>query len=59
MQPNILALQQSIPDMNWSVMQVLSAQQAANTQLQVYTQHNQASQLAYTDLLRTLTESIQ
>ena len=36
------ALDQSISDMNRSVMQLLTAQQAADVQLQLHTQYNQA-----------------
>ena len=39
-------------------MQLLTAQQAANTQLQLQTQQNQAVQVAHTNTLTTLAESI-
>ena len=44
-------------DMNRSVMQLLAAQQAANVQLQLQTQQNQAAQRAHVDALRPLTDS--
>ena len=45
------ALDQSIADMNRSVMQLLTAQQAANVQLQLQTQQNWAVQIAHTNAL--------
>ena len=53
------ALDQSIGDMNWSSMQLLTAQQAANAQLQLQTQQNQAVQIAHMDDVRSLAESSQ
>ena len=53
------ALDQSIADMNRSVMQLLNAQQAASAQLQLQMQQNQAVQIAHTDALRSLAESTQ
>ena len=52
-------LDQSIADMNRSVMQLLTAQQAANAQLQLQTQQNQAVQIAHTNSLTSLAESNQ
>ena len=52
-------LDQSIADMNSSVMQMLDVQQAANVQLQLQTQQNQAVKIAYTDALKSLAESTQ
>ena len=40
-------------------MQLLTAQQTANTQLQLQTQQNNAVQIAYMDALRFLAESTQ
>ena len=51
------ALDQSIAGMNRSVMQLLTAQQAANVQLQLQTQQNQAVQIAHMNALRFLAES--
>ena len=45
--------------MNMSVMQLLVAQQAANVQLQLQTQQNQAMQIAHMDALRSLSKSTQ
>ena len=39
------ALDQSIADMNWSVIQLLTAQHAANVQLQLQMQQNQDVQI--------------
>ena len=40
-----------------SVMQLWTSQQAANVQLQLQTQQNQAVQVAYMDAVRSLAES--
>ena len=53
------ALDQSIADMNRSVMQLLTTQQAANAQLQLQTQQKQAVQIAHMVALRSLAESTQ
>ena len=50
-------LDQSIADMNQSVMQLLSAQQAANVQLQLQMLQNQAVEIAHTNALKSLAES--
>ena len=50
-------LDQSIADMNRSVLQLLTVQQAANVQLQLQTQQNQAVQIAHTNDLKSLAES--
>ena len=42
--------------MNRPVMQLLTAQQAANAKLQLQTQQNQAVQRAHTNALKTLAE---
>ena len=52
-------LDQSIADRKKSVTQLLTAQQAANAQLQLGTQQNQAVQTAHTNALKTLAESTQ
>ena len=52
-------LKQSIADMNRSVMQLLTDQQAANVQMQLQTQQNLAVQIAHMDTLRSLAESTQ
>ena len=54
-----LALNQSIADMNRSVVQLLTAHQTANAQLQLQTQQNQTVQIAHMDALRFLAESTQ
>ena len=56
---NGLTLDQSIADMNKSVMQLGTAQQAASLQLQLQTQQNQAVKIAHMDALRSLAESTQ
>ena len=53
------ALDQSIADMNRSVMELLSSQQAANVQLQLQTQQNQDGQIAYMNTLKYLDEPTQ
>ena len=53
------ALDQTIADMNSSVMQLFTAQQAANALLQLQTQQNQAVQITHTSTLKTLAESTQ
>ena len=53
------AIDQSIADMNRSVMWLLAVQQAASAQLQLQMQQNQAVQIAHTDGLRSLAESMQ
>ena len=45
--------------MNRCFLQLLNAQQAANAQLQLETQQNQAVQIAHTDALRSLAELTQ
>ena len=50
---------QSIADMSRSVMQLLTAQQTANVQLELQTQQNQAIQITHMDALRSLAESTQ
>ena len=50
------ALDQSIVNLNRYVMQLLTAQQAANVQLQLQTQQNQAGQTAHTDALNVARE---
>ena len=52
-------LDQSIEDMNRSVIQLLTAQQVANVQLQLLTQQNQAAQIGHMDALRHLAELTQ
>ena len=52
-------LDQSITDMNRSVMQLLAVQQATHAQLYLQIQQNQAVQIAHTHALRSLTESTQ
>ena len=54
-----LSLDYSIADMNRLVMQLLTAQQAANAKLQLQTQQNQAVQIAHMDALRSQAESTQ
>ena len=51
------ALDPSIADMNRSVMQLFAAQQAANAQLQLQTQQNQAVQITHMGALRSLADS--
>ena len=53
------ALDKSIVEMNRSAMQLLTAQQVANAQLQLQTQQNQAVQITHMDILRSLNESTQ
>ena len=53
------ALDQGIADMNRSFMQLLTVQQAANAQLQLQTEQNQAVEIAHMDPLRSLAESTQ
>ena len=53
------ALDQSSTDMNRSIMQLLTAQQATNADLQSQTQQNQAVHIAHTDDLRSLAVSNQ
>ena len=50
------ALDQNIVDMNRYVMQLLNAQQAANSQLQLQTLQNQALHIAHMDALTSLDE---
>ena len=52
-------LDQSILDRNQSVIQLLTAQQRANVQLQLQMQQNQAVQIAHTNALKSLAESTQ
>ena len=53
------ALDQSTEHINQSVMQLLTAQQPANVQLQLQTQQNQAVQITHTNTLKSLAESTQ
>ena len=52
-------LDQSIADMNQSVMQLLTAQWAANVQLQLQTQQKLGCEIAHTNVLKSLDESTQ
>ena len=53
------ALDQSSADMNRSVMQLLTAQQAANVQLQLQTMQSQVVQITHTNTFRNMAESTQ
>ena len=52
-------LDQSIVDMNQSFIQLLTAQQAADVQLQLQTQQNHTVQIAHTNALMSSAESTQ
>ena len=52
-------LDQSIADMNRSVIQLVTTQQTSSAKLQAQAKHYQAVQMAHTDALQTLTQSTQ